>query len=58
MMADIKQATMNTSQPLRELTIFITHKFNANYKLQTYITHGYTDASTDWGGGAMLGWTF
>lgn len=58
MMADIRQATMNTSQPLRELTVFLTHKFNATYKLQSYLTSGNTDASTDWGGGLMLGWTF
>ena len=58
MMADIRQATMNTSQPLRELTVFLTHKFNANYKLQSYLTGGNTDASTDLGGGLMLGWTF
>ena len=57
-MADTRQATQNKSDPLRELTIFLTHKFNAQYKLQSYITHGYSDASTDWGGGVMLGWIF
>ena len=58
MMMDIRQATLNTSQPLRELTVFLTHKFNANYKLQTYLTSGNTDASTDLAGGLMLGWMF
>lgn len=58
MMADMHQATQNTSDPLRELTLFLTHKFNAQYKLQSYITHGYSDVSTDWGGGVMLGWVF
>jgi len=58
MMADIRQATLNTSQPLRELTVFLTHKFNATYKLQSYITSGNTDASSDLGGGMMLGITF
>lgn len=57
-MADIRQATQNTSQPLRELTIFAMHKFNANYKMQAYLTHGYSDASADWGGGLMLGMVF
>jgi hypothetical protein len=57
-MADYRQATLNTSYPLREVTAFFTHKFSAPYKLQTYLTHGYSDASTDWGGGVMLGWTF
>ena len=58
MMADIRQAAIDTSQPLRELTVFLTHKFNANYKLQSYLTSGNTDASTDLGGGLMLAWTF
>ncbi len=57
-MADYRQATLNTSDPLREVTAFFTHKFSAQYKLQSYLTHGYSDASTDWGGGVMLGWTF
>jgi hypothetical protein len=57
-MADLKQATQNTSQPLRELTIFATHKFNEHYKLQSYLTHGYSDSSADWGGGVMLGVVF
>ena len=58
MMADIRQATLDTNQPLRELTVFLTHKFNTTYKLQSYITSGNTDASTDLGGGVMLGITF
>ena len=58
MMADIRQAAIDTSQPLRELTVFLTHKFSANYKLQSYLTSGNTDASTDLGGGLMLAWTF
>lgn len=57
-MADYRQATLNTSEPLREVTAFLTHKFSATYKLQSYLTHGYSDASTDWGGGLMLGYTF
>ncbi len=56
--ADARQATLDTSEPLRELTLFLTHKFSAHYKLQSYLTHGYSDASTDWGGGVMLGWMF
>jgi len=57
-MADTRQATQNKSAPLRELSIFLMHKFNEQYKLQSYITHGYSDASTDWGGGIMLGRIF
>lgn len=57
-MADLRQATLSTSDPLRELTVFLTHKFNSSYKLQSYLTHGYSDTSTDWGGGIILGWMF
>ncbi|HPX89478.1 MAG TPA: hypothetical protein PL133_09425 [Methylophilaceae bacterium] len=57
-MGDIRQATMDTSQPLRELTLFASHKFYDHYKVQSYLTHGYSDASTDWGGGIMLGRAF
>ena len=57
-MVDTKQATQNTSTSSRELTIFLSHKFNDQYKLQSYITRGFSDASPDWGGGAMLAVTF
>ncbi len=58
MMANIRQATQDTSDPMRELTIFASHKFNAQYKLQGYLSHGYSDTSADWGGGMMLGLMF
>lgn len=57
-MADYRQATLNTLEPLREVTAFLTHKFSATYKLQSYLAHGYSDTSADWGGGLMLGYTF
>lgn len=57
-MADYRQATINTADPLREITAFLSHKLNATYKLQSYLTHGYSDASTDWGAGLMLGYNF
>lgn len=58
MMANVRQATLNSSQPMRELTVFASHKFNKQYKLQGYLSHGYSDASADWGGGMMLGLMF
>jgi len=57
-MADYRQASINSSEPLRETTAFLSHKINPNYKLQSYITHGYSESSTDWGGGVMLAYTF
>lgn len=57
-MADLRQATLDTTQPLRELTAFSIHKFNDHYKLQSYLTHGFSTSSTDWGGGMMLAYIF
>jgi hypothetical protein len=57
-MADARQAIQNTSTSSRELTIFLAHKFNSQYKLQSYVTRGFSDASADWGGGMMLVVTF
>ena len=57
-MVDVRQATQDTSTASRELTIFLSHKLNAQYKLQSYVTRGFSDASADWGGGAMLAVTF
>ena len=57
-MADYRQETLDTSDPLREVTAFLTHKFSPQYKIQSYITHGYSDVSVDWGCGVMLGHTF
>ena len=58
LMVDTRQATTNTSAPVRELTIFLTQKFNSDYKLQGYLSHGYSNATADWGGGLMLGLLF
>ncbi len=57
-MADYRQKTLDSSDPLREVTAFFAHKLSPQYKLQSYITHGYSNVSTDWGGGVMLGWIF
>lgn len=57
-MADYRQATLDTSQPVREVTLFVSHKFNEAYKLQSYLSQGFSDSSADWGGGLMLGRSF
>ena len=51
---DLRQATTATSTSLREYTIFLSHKFNQTYKLQTYMIAGDTTSSVDFGAGAML----
>lgn len=51
---DLRQATSDASTHLREYTLFYVHKFNSQYKLQTYMVTGNTTSSVDFGGGAML----
>lgn len=51
---DLREATSDSGTNLREYTVFYSHKFNDTYKLQTYLVHGDTRSSVDWGGGAML----
>jgi hypothetical protein len=53
--ADFREPTTSTGTKLREYTLFYSHKFNDTYKLQTYLVHGDTTSSVDFGGGAMLG---
>jgi hypothetical protein len=55
---DLRQATSNTSTNLREYTVYHSYKINSNYKLQSYLIHGDTRSSTDWGGGMMLGYSW
>jgi hypothetical protein len=52
--ADYREATTSTGSALREYTLFYSHKFDDTYKLQTYLVHGDTQSSIDWGGGMML----
>ena len=54
LVGDIRQATSNSAEPLREITGFSSYKFNKNYKLQAYVSKGYSDASSDLGAGFML----
>ncbi len=53
---DLRQATSNNSTNLREYTVYHSYKINSNYNLQSYLMHGDTRSSTDWGGGILLGY--
>ena len=55
---DLRQATSDVGTSLREYTAYYVHKFNEQYKLQTYLMHGDTSSSADWGGGLMLGYSW
>lgn len=55
---DLRQRTSDQGSSLREYTAYYAHKFSEQYKLQTYLTHGDTNSSADWGGGVMLGYSW
>ena len=55
---DLRQATSDSGTGLREYTVYYGHKFNPHYKLQSYLVHGDTRSSADWGSGLMLGYSW
>ena len=55
---DLRQATSAAGTNLREYTVYYVHKFNQQYKLQTYLVYGDTRSSADWGGGVMMGYSW
>lgn len=51
---DFRERLTATSQAIREATLFLTHRLNGRFKVQAYAVTGFTDASADVGGGAIL----
>ena len=51
---DLREKAFATGAPQRELTAFVSHKLDTNWKTQAYLVKGFADGSPDWGGGAML----
>lgn len=51
---DMRQKVTPTGASQRGLTAFVSHKINQDWKAQCYVVNGFSDASPDWGGGAML----
>jgi len=52
-MWDLRQASRPTSQGSNEATLYWVHKFRPDFKLQTYLVHGFSEVSPDWGLGLM-----
>ncbi len=51
---DLRQPTTSTGEQMREVTAYMTQKLGGGYKLQLYGLTGFTNASPDWGMGAMI----
>ncbi len=53
-MLDLRQPSTSAGVQMRELMVYATQKTGENSKLQGYVLKGLTDASPDWGIGAMV----
>ncbi|MHB1331628.1 MAG: transporter family protein [Sulfuriferula sp.] len=51
---DLRQKVVSTGASQRDVTAFISHKINQDWKAQVYAVNGFSNASPDWGAGAML----
>lgn len=51
---DYRQKLQPSGAPVRELTVFVTHRFDEAWKIQGYVVSGYSPASPDLGGGLLL----
>lgn len=54
---DYRQKILDSGAPVREVTGFVTHKLDTNWKLQGYLVSGYSNASPDFGGGVFVMYT-
>ncbi|AWY38957.1 hypothetical protein DKY63_03120 [Pseudomonas putida] len=55
---DWREKVVSTGSEIQELTLFLTHKLNPEWKVQLYAVKGFSDASPDAEGGLMLFHTF
>jgi len=55
---DYRQKLQDSSAPLSDATAFLTHKLDPNWKLQTYVSTGFTRASPDLGAGVFVFYTY
>lgn len=55
---DWRQRLRATSDDIREITLFASHRFSDQWKAQIYAITGFSDASPDWGSGVIVGRMF
>ncbi len=51
---DYRQKVTSNGDPVSEASLFMTHKLTRQVKLQAYLVGGFSDASPDVGGGAVI----
>lgn len=55
---DYRQKVTSSGDPISEASLFLTYKFTKQLKMQAYMVGGFTDASPDIGGGAVISVSF
>lgn len=55
---DWREKLTSRSDPISEMSLFVSQKLSAQWKLQVYGVKGFSDNSPDWGGGVMVGYTY
>ncbi len=55
---DLRQKASATGSPQRELTAYLSHKYNKTWKAQGYVVKGFADGSPDWEAGAVAVYSF
>lgn len=55
---DYRPKITDAGSEISEVLSFVSHKLTDQWKLQGYFVKGFSDGSPDYGGGAMLGYTF
>lgn len=51
---DYREAAIGDIDAVSELSAFVSHEFNDAWTVQVYVFTGFTDSSSDWGGGFLL----
>jgi hypothetical protein len=55
---DYRQKVTNNGDPISEASLFLTHKYSKDVKVQAYLVGGFSDASPDVGAGAVVSFGF
>lgn len=55
---DYRPKITDAGSEISEVLSFVSHKISDQWKLQGYFVKGFSNGSPDYGGGAMLGYTF
>lgn len=51
---DYREASIADGDAVSELSAFLSQELNDSWSLQLYVFTGFTDSSSDWGGGVLL----